>query len=135
MALTTYAAGPFAPGVPFTFKVPGQYSWRLLSVLGVASRAAGGSGTRAFTLTLASGAQPLVIAPGVDTAPDPGVMNVTWANLQPGITALVSDGAMVIPFPVLVAPAGYVLTGAMVNPQPADQWTAATVWVDQWGNA
>jgi hypothetical protein len=131
VSLQTYPAGPFAAGDPFVFQVPGQYAWRILSVLAHADRQNGGTGVRAFQLSIASGAQPLVNVAAVDTAPDPGVMSVCWAPVLPGTTALVTDGAATIPLPEFVVPAGYIVTGTILNPVAGDLWADAAVWVDQ----
>lgn len=131
MALQTYPAVIDPSGLTFTAQVPGQYAWRVLSVLAHASRANGGTGTRTFQLAVNAGALLLFNTAAVDGAPDPGVIAVCFAPVLTGQTVLASDGAITIPITDLELPAGYTVTGAILNPVVGDVWTDALVWVDQ----
>lgn len=129
--LKTYVAAPVGLGEPFTFTVPGQYAWSLLSVYATCARDDGGTSTRTFTLTLDDGTNNLVASPALDTAPDPGPLAVTWANMLLGSTATATDNVIVVPFPTITCAPGYNLTGQIGNALAGDQWTSAIAWVDE----
>lgn len=125
------SATPLAAGAPFVFVVPGQYAWTFQSIYAVCSRANGGTNTRTLTLTMTDGTHTLAQSPFLDTAPDPGLLAVTWANMQVGSTALITDNVAVSPWPAITIAAGYNLIGSIDNPQAGDIWTSAVCWVDE----
>lgn len=131
MALQVYRAAAVAANTPFTFVVPGQRTWRLLSVCATLSRAVGGTPTRALTLTIVAGPSTIMASAAADAGTEPGALTVTWANGQPAAVSSGTTGVTLGPLPVVVLHPGYVITGTVVNGAAADQWTAATAWVDE----
>jgi hypothetical protein len=113
------------------FVVPGQYTWTFQSIYAVCSRGAGGTNTRTLTLTLTDDTHTLAQSPFLDTAPDPGLLALTWADMQLGSTALATDNVGVNPWPTMTLAAGYHLIGSIDVPQAADRWTSAVCWVDE----
>lgn len=134
MALQTYTAAAVAANTPFTFTVPGQRIWRILSVVATLSRAVGGTPNRALQLAVSNGTQTILTSPADDAGTEPGTLTVTWANAQPAAVASGSTGVTLGPLPVLTIYPGYVLTGTVLNAQVGDQWTAARIWVDESGS-
>lgn len=134
MALQTYTAAPVAANTPFTFTVPGQRVWRILSVAATLTRAAGGTPNRALRLAITNGTDTILASPAADAGTEPGTLTATWANAQPVAVASGSTGITLGPLPVLTVYPGYVLTGTVLNAAIGDQWTVARAWVDETGS-
>ncbi len=138
MALKVYTLGnppissnPPAALAPFTFTVPGQYRWTVLSIFATLSRASGGTNTRAPVLTVTDGTKTVLGSQFLDTAADPGTLSITWCNLGNVQPATYATGFVGVPLPTYTFDPGYILTGAIANPSAGDQWLTAVVWVDQ----
>lgn len=129
--LKVYPSPAVAAGQPFTFVVPGQYRWTIISIYGELTRAAGGTGTRQPTLTITDGTHTVSAAGFLDTGTDPGLLSVTWTNINTTVETTDATGFALVPFPQLTLPAGYTLTGTSVNDPGGDQWTTAAAWVDE----
>lgn len=131
MALTTYAAAAVAANTPFTFTVPGQKTWKVLSVVGTLSRAVGGTPDRSLSLTITNGTVTILASPAADAGTEPGTLTVTWTNATPDAVHSGGTGVSLGPLPPIDCLPGYVLTGRVTNGAAADQWTRAIVWVDE----
>lgn len=131
MTQAVYVAPGVAATVPFRFTVPGAYRWSILAIRATCVRANGGTGTRAFVLTITDGTTTVLDAPLLDTAPDPGDMTVTWSNSAVVSSASADSPFVMVPIPPMVLLPGYVLTGNIVDAVAGDQWTEAVCWVDQ----
>lgn len=131
MAKTTYAAASVAANTPFTFTVPGQRIWRVLSIVATLSRAVGGTPNRALQLAITNGTATLALLPADDAGTEPGTLTVTWTNGIPASVASGATGVSLGPLPDMSLPPGYKLIGTVLNGVATDQWTAATVWVDE----
>ncbi len=116
--------------VTFTFVVPGHQQWTLRSVRADVSRAVGGAPMRAYTLTVTDGTSIVAQSGAADAGTEPGVCSITWCDCPASAVATGTDGVVVAPLPNLVIPAGYVITGTIVNPAGADTWSDANVWLD-----
>ncbi len=116
--------------VTFTFVVPGHQQWTLRSVRADVSRDVGGAPMRAYTLTVTDGTSVVAQAGAQDAGTEPGTTSITWCDCPAGAVSAGSDGVVVAPLPNLVIPAGYVITGTIVNPFGADAWLDANVWLD-----
>lgn len=128
--LQVVTADAVAANDPFTIVVPGQQVWNVLSVRATISRDNGGTGTRTLVATVTDGTTQVVSSPVVDTAPDPGDLQVTWSAIATVASADADNPFTNVPLPAMVIPAGYTIIGSIVNPQPFDQWTLAVAWVD-----
>lgn len=126
-----YVAAPVAANTPFTFTVPGQRTWRILSVVAVLSRAVGGLPNRAVNLTITDGTNTVMASPASDAGTEPGTLTVTWANAQPAAVSSAGTGVSLGPLPTITVWPGYILTGRVTNGAAADQWTSAAAWVDE----
>lgn len=131
MALNVYVAAAVAANTPFTFTVPGQRRWKLISVVATLSRAVGGAPNRALTLTITNGTNVIMASTATDAGTEPGTLTVTYANAQPTSVASGATGVTLGPLPVVTLLPGYVISGAVVNGAVADQWTRAVAWVDE----
>lgn len=134
MALQTYTAAPVAANVPFTFTVPGQRIWRILTVAATLTRAVGGTPTRALQLAITNGTTTILTSPAADAGTEPGTLTATWANAQPAAIASGATGITLGPIPTVTVYPGYILTGTVLNAAAGDQWTRALVWVDESGS-
>lgn len=131
MARKVYVAAAVAANTPFTLTVPGQRIWKVLAVVAVLSRAAGGVPTRALRLTVTDGTNTVMASPAVDAGTEPGTLTVTWTNAQPSAVSSAGTGVTLGPLPTITVYPGYVFTGTVTNGAVADQWTSAVVWVDE----
>jgi len=118
------------PVTTFTFMVPGHQRWQLRSVVATVARAAGGTPNRSYSLTVANGQTVVASAPAADTGTEPGTGTVTWADAPSNVLASGTVMSSLAPLPRLVIPAGYVVTGTIINPAGADTWASAIVWVE-----
>lgn len=131
MARKVYVASAVAANTPFTLTVPGQRTWRVLSVVAVLSRAVGGTPNRALRLTITDGTNTVMSSPALDAGTEPGTLTVTWANATPTAVASAGTGVSLGPLPTITVLPGYVFSGSVTNGAVADQWTSAVVWVDE----
>lgn len=129
--LQTYKAAAVAANTPFTFTVPGQRIWRVLSVIATLTRAVGGTPNRALQLAISNGTVAILASPADDAGTEPGTLTVSWTNAQPNAVSSGGTGVSLGPLPVVVCQPGYVLTGTVLNAATGDQWTAAYAWVDE----
>ena len=129
--LTVVKAAPVAANVPFTFTVPGQYTWTLLAVSATLSRAVGGTPNRALQLAITDGTTTIYVSPAADAGTEPGTLTATWANATPSSIASGGTGVTLGPLGPLVLSPGYVITGTVLNGTVTDQWTRAAVWIDE----
>lgn len=127
----TYVSPAVAAGDPFTFVVPGQYRWTIITIYAVLDRAAGGTGTRQPTLAITDGTNTVTAGGYTDQATDPGTYGITWTNVQNAAATTDADGFALVPFPSLQLDPGYTLIGTSVNDPGGDQWTSAVAWVDE----
>lgn len=116
--------------VTFSFTVPGAQQWALRSVSAVASRAAGGTPNRAYTLGVTDGTNPVAVVGADDNGTEPGTCTVTWANAPAGTIAAGTVGISVAPIANMILNPGYVITGTIISPASGDTWTSAVVWYD-----
>lgn len=131
MARKVYVATAVAANTPWTLVVPGQRTWKVLSVCCVLARAVGGSPTRAMRLTVTDGTNTVMASPAQDVGAEPSTLTVTWTNAQPASVSSGAVGLTLGPLPVITVFPGYVFTGTVTNGAVADQWTSAVVWVDE----
>lgn len=131
MALKTYTAAAVAANTPFTLTVPGARRWNLLSVVGVLSRAVGGTPNRALKLSITDGTSTIFASPATDAGTEPGTLTATWANGNPAAVASGATGVTLGSLPSLLLLPGYVITGTVLSGAAADQWTSAVAWVDE----
>lgn len=130
MALKVVVAPAVAANTPFVIIVPGQETWRVISVAAVCSRGVGGTPNRAFQLAVGDQTKTVVTTPASDAGTEPGTCTVTWANGNPSSVASGSTGVSLGPLAPITIPPGYRLTGTVLNGVAADQWTSALAWVD-----
>lgn len=120
-----------APGdQTFSFLVPGNRVWHLLSVYAVCDRAAGGAPDRAFLLTVSYQVATVAQVGAADAGGEPGQCSVTWADTASSSVGSGGVGIAVAPVPKLKLPPGYIITGSIVNPAAGDRWTSAVCWYD-----
>jgi hypothetical protein len=114
----------------FTYVVPGHQNWTLRSVRAQAVRVPGGIPNRGYLLTITNGTDIVAQAGAVDAGTEPGTCDVTWCGAAGSATTLGAIGIVVAALPNLVVPAGYDITGTIVNPAVGDGWVGPTVWLD-----
>jgi hypothetical protein len=128
--LQVVAAQVVGPTLGFVFVVPGHQIWRPRAFRAVAARGVGGAPARAYTLTITNGTDIVAVVGAQDAGAEPGTCSVTWAPTPAAVSASGAVGVSVAPLGLLVLPAGYVVTGAIVGAAPADSWVSAVCWVD-----
>lgn len=137
MALKIYRLGnppissnPPAAAQPFTFRVPGQFQWQVLSVLVTCSRNGVAANTRAFVLSMGDATTTVVTVPILDPINNTNPATLMWAGNQQ--VTITPTGALIAVAPLrrYILPAGYKITGSFVAPGTARYLTAA-VWVDE----
>lgn len=116
---------------PFTFTVPAQYTWKLLTVVAVCSTHAGGAPNRAYRLTITDGTNAILSTPAADAGTEPATVTVTWANAQPSAITAGNVGVSLGPLAEKLLLPGYVITGTILNGVASDQWTSAVAWYDE----
>jgi hypothetical protein len=130
LALKVVTAPAVAANTPFVIIVPGQETWRVISIVGVCSRAAGGIPNRSFQLAVGDATRTVVVTPAADAGTEPGTCTVTWCNGNPAAVSAGATGVSLGPLPNIDIPPGYRLTGSVLSGTVTDQWTSALAWVD-----
>lgn len=128
--LKTVLAAPTVGNGPFTFVVPGQETWTILSLVATVQRGAGGTPNRSYLLTFTDSANAVALAPAADAGTEPGTGTITWANAPAAVLAAGSIVTVLAPLPLLVLPSGYQIVGTIERAAVADQWATALVWVE-----
>jgi hypothetical protein len=126
--LYVVTAPTVAANTPFTFVVPGQYTYNLIAVRATLTRGVGGLPNRSLQLAITDGTTTVAVSPATDVGTEPGTLTVTWAACSPAAVAAGPLGVSVGPLPLVTIPAGYNVIGSVVNGVVADQWTNAVVW-------
>lgn len=130
MPVTTLAADIEQPTVLFQFVVPGDKFWKIRSVLAVCSKDVGGAPDRAYLLTVSTSTGPVLAVGAADAGNEPGTCTITWTNAPGAASSAGAAGVSVAPFNPPTLDPGYVITGSIESPAPADTWVSATVWYD-----
>ena len=130
MPVGVSVAAAVAANTPFTFRVPGHQNWRLHSIRAVLSRGVGGTPNRFVQLTISDGTNTFITIPGQDAGTEPGTLTISWANTSDTTSSSGSVGVSVAPMGQLFVPAGYTITGTVINGVAADAWTQAVAWYD-----
>lgn len=119
-----------APGDPFVFVVPGNQRWWIRTIFAELDRASGGTGSRAPQVTVTDGTLTVIQSAFIDSAPDPGVLAVTWCHVTTFSIAEFADGTALVPFPEGELPPGYNIIGTIGNAQAGDQWLSARALIE-----
>lgn len=130
MLLTTAVPASAVSGSTFTFTVPGQQLWTVRTVVATVSRAAGGSPTRTYTLTVTNGTTTVAVVPADDLGTEPGTETITWANAPATDVTSGASSYVVAPMRLPQLFPGYKLTGTIVNGVVSDSWLTAVVWYE-----
>jgi len=128
VALYTTVAPVPAPGQPFEFRVPGQYSWKMLGVIARIRRHAIGPGTRHLELSIANGQHVVGRYPYIDPELDTSILTVSWSDAAAINSPDIALPVVSVPFPQRYLEAGYKLTGTIIAGHPADRWESAIAW-------
>lgn len=114
----------------FSFVVPGSERWKMRSIIATASRDVGGAPDRAFLLSVTNESNIVAQTGATDAGDEPGIGSVTWTDAPAGAVTAGALGYVVAPLPRLLLEGGYVITGRILNPAPADTWLTAVAWYD-----
>lgn len=130
MALKIYTLPQQALAAPFTFTVPGQYDWRILSVLANSTRTNQAINTRTWVLSLNDDTTTIVSVPILDSAAGVVPARLMWGGRTNSYVVTLAQAAGTAPLRDYVIPAGYNVVGSIVG-SAGSRWTSAALWVDE----